>query len=254
MGINLGFESLGIRSDRSGDLSYEYLDSLIQFNNAATEVLDLCHELSGVVRTYSQLDAITKTIKKYGVTQSLEALYGENFSGAASMEAEAEEAKQGLWGKLKKILEDLWNKLTSFWKWLTDSNERALRAIDKLQFTKEFLWEREAGSNKKETVDSNNFTAIKGEVKGKLKNAIDAVNEAKETLNKLKKDKSINAESVENAQQKVNKATSDAKIAVANVNRFIAAAKKAAGGKGDKQNEGSADNAQAAGNQQAEQK
>lgn len=253
MGINLGFESLGIRSDRSGDLSYEYLDSLIQFNNAATEVLDLCHELSGVVRTYSQLDAITKTIKKYGVTQSLEALYGENFSGAASMEAEAEEAKQGLWGKLKKILEDLWNRLMNFWKWLTDSNERALRAIDKLQFTKDFSWQEEAGSEKT-SITSSNFTAIKTALKDKLKTAIEAVNKAKETLNKLKKDKSINAQSVENAQQEVNKATSDAKIAVANVNRFIAAAKKAAGGKGDKQNEGSTDNAQASGNQQAEQK
>ena len=253
MGINLGFESLGIRSDRSGDLSYEYLDSLIQFNNAATEVLDLCHELSGVVRTYSQLDAITKTIKKYGVTQSLEALYGENFSGAASMEAEAEEAKQGLWGKLKKILEDLWNKLTSFWKWLTDSNERALRAIDKLQFTNEFSWEEKAGAEKT-PITSSNFTATKTALKDALEKAIEAVNKAKETLNKLKKDKSINAQSVENAQQEVNKATSDAKIAVANVNRFIAAAKKAAGGKGDKQNEGAADNAKAAGNQQTEQK
>lgn len=224
MGINLGFESLGIRSDRSGDLSYEYLDSLIQFNNAATEVLDLCHELSGVVRTYSQLDAITKTIKKHGVTQSLEALYGENFSGAASMEAEAEEAKKGLGQKLKAIIESLLKRISEFWKWLTDSGERAARALNKLQYTKDFEWTDENGN--KYTVDKSKFESLKNEFKTKLETARKAVSDAKDLLNKRKGDVAINQELVDEAQEKVVNATKTAKQCVAAVNRFITAAKK----------------------------
>lgn len=227
MGINLGFESLGIRSDRSGDLSYEYLDSLIQFNNAATEVLDLCHELSGVVRTYSQLDAITKTIKKYGVTQSLEALYGENFSGAASMEAEAEEAKKGLGQKIKEIINMILNKIKEFWRWITDSGERAVRAMQKAEFKGPFDWE----DGKITTKD--NFDDKKKELFGAFKDAKQALSDAEKKLKGIQSKPNPTQEEVLGAKGVVEDKTKALKAIIAKINNLVASSKKGKGGKDD---------------------
>ena len=227
MGINLGFESLGIRSDRSGDLSYEYLDSLIQFNNAATEVLDLCHELGGVVRTYSQLDAITKTIKKYGVTQSLEALYGENFSGAASMEAEAEEAKKGLGQKIKEIINLILNKIKEFWRWITDSGERAIRAMQKAEFKGPFDWE-----DGKITTKAN-FDAKKEELFEAFNTAKQAVSDAEKKLKGIQSKPNPTQEEVLGAKGVVEDKTKALKAIIAKINNLVASSKKGKGGKDD---------------------
>lgn len=252
MGINLGFESLGIRSDRSGDLSYEYLDSLIQFNNAATEVLDLCHELSGVVRTYSQLDAITKTIKKYGVTQSLEALYGENFSGAASMEAEAEEAKKGLGQKIKEIIRFLKKKIVRFFQWMFSQKEHTKQALMKVECKNAFKYENADGKEVPVAAGECHTKAI-GLIKD-IQAAYDLKDGVQKQLDDLDKSENPDQNKVDKVRGQLEEAAKECRNQIAAANRFIAAAKKAAGGKGDKQNEGSADNAQAAGNQQAEQK
>lgn len=227
MGINLGFESLGIRGDRSGDLSYEYLDSLIQFNNAATEVLDLCHELGGVVRTYSQLDAITKTIKKYGVTQSLEALYGENFSGAASMEAEAEEAKKGLGQKIREIINLILNKIKEFWRWITDSGERAVRAMQKAEFKGPFDWE----DGKITTGD--NFNAKKKELFGAFKDAKQALSDAEQKLKGIQSKPNPTQQEVLGAKGDVEDKTKALKAIIAKINNLVASSKKGKGGKDD---------------------
>lgn len=227
MGINLGFESLGIRSDRSGDLSYEYLDSLIQFNNAATEVLDLCHELSGVVRTYSQLDAITKTIKKYGVTQSLEALYGENFSGAASMEAEAEEAKKGLGQKIKEIINMILNKIKEFWRWITDSGERAVRALQKAEFKGPFDWEGGKITTKA------NFDSKKQELFKEFEAAKKAMRDAEQELKGIQSKSNPTQEEVLAAKGKVEDKTKDLKAVIKKINNLVSSSKKGKGGKDD---------------------
>lgn len=224
MGINLGFENLGMAPKASGELSYEYLDSLIQFNQAASDVLDLCHELTAVVRTYDNVNAISRCIKKYGVTRSLEALYGENFSSAASMEAENEEAKKGLGQKIKAIIESLLKRLGDFWKWMTDSGERAARALDKLAYTKDFDWTDENGN--RYTVNKDKFGSLKQGFKTKLEAARKAVTEAKDYLNKIKSDTAINQELVDSAKKKVEDAVKNAKQCISAVNRFIGAAKK----------------------------
>ena len=235
MGINLGFESLGIRGDRSGDLSYEYLDSLIQFNNAATEVLDLCHELSGVVRTYSQLDAITKTIKKYGVTQSLEALYGENFSGAASMEAENEEAKKGLGQKIKEIINLIINKLKDFWRWMTDSGERAMRALQKAKFTGKFSYSHDLGKDdEKRERDVNTASEFDGIRKNELfeayNNAKRTLGDAQQKLKGLQSKPNPSQEEVMGQKGAVEDAVKLVKKVVTTINSFVAGSKKGKGG------------------------
>ena len=235
MGINLGFESLGIRSGLSGDLSYEHLDSLIQFNNAATEVLDLCHELSGVVRTYSQLDAITKTIKKYGVTQSLEALYGENFSGAASMEAEAEEAKKGLGQKIKEIINLIINKLKDFWRWMTDSGERAMRALQKAEFTGKFSYSHDLGKadekREREVTTASEFDDIrKNELSEAYNNAKRVLGDAQQKLKSLQTKPNPSQEEVMGQKGAVEDAVKQVKKVVATINSFVAGSKKGKGG------------------------
>ena len=234
MGINLGFENLGMAPKASGELSYEYLDSLIQFNQAASDVLDLCHELTATVRTYDNVNAISKCIKKYGVTRSLEALYGENFSSAASMEAENEEAKKGLGQKVKEIINWIVNKLKEFWRWMTDSGERAMRALQKAKFTGKFEYKRDfEGKGNPTTVTVSNGDQFNKESKD-IFNAYDAakraLNDAQQQLKSLQTKPNPSQEEVLGKKGTVEDAVKKVKAIVASANSFIAGSKKGKGG------------------------
>ena len=238
MGINLGFENLGMAPKASGELSYEYLDSLIQFNQAASDVLDLCHELTATVRTYDNVNAISKCIKKYGVTRSLEALYGENFSSAASMEAENEEAKKGLGQKIKQILKDLWAKVTNFFKWLFNQKERTASALNSLKFKGPFEIKGESVIDGKIT-DEGKFTAALN----KLKQAVNELGKTKSQLEDQLKEAQNAAtdEYIQQLRDAIKKAVEDDRNVIRVANSFIAAAKRAGGA--DKSKDKNADQA-----------
>lgn len=234
MGINLGFENLGMAPKASGELSYEYLDSLIQFNQAASDVLDLCHELTAVVRTYDNVNAISRCIKKYGVTRSLEALYGENFSSAASMEAENEEAKKGLGQKIKEIIRDLKKKIVRFFQWLFSQKERTKQALMKVDCKSEIKYKNAAGEE---------VTVAAGACKSHASDLIKAINDAADNkakfekeLDELEKAETVDQNKVDAKRQEIQTAVKAAKDAITNANAFIAAAKKAAGGDAKKAN------------------
>lgn len=227
MGINLGFESLGM-TKADGELSYEYLDSLIQFNQSASDVLDLCHELTNTVRTYDNVNAISKCIKKYGVTRSLEALYGENFSSAASMEAENEEAKKGLVEKIKEIIRTLKKKIIRFFQWLFNQKERVKMQLMKLEFKSSFKFK---GMNNEDVPvkDKNDFAAKRT----KLIQAINALgklkSELESQLDKAEKEKDVDKNKVDEIRQAIEETVKGDKAVIASANSFISEAKKAAG-------------------------
>ena len=227
MGINLGFENLGMAPKASGELSYEYLDSLIQFNQAASDVLDLCHELTATVRTYDNVNAISKCIKKYGVTRSLEALYGENFSSAASMEAENEEAKKGLVQKIKEIINMILNKIKEFWRWITDSGERAVRAMQKAEFKGPFDWEDG------EITTGKNFDKKKEELFGIFNAAKQAMSDAEKKLKGIQSKPNPTQEEVLGAKGDVEDKTKALKAIIKKINNLVASSKKGKGGKDD---------------------
>lgn len=227
MGINLGFENLGMAPKASGELSYEYLDSLIQFNQAASDVLDLCHELTATVRTYDNVNAISKCIKKYGVTRSLEALYGENFSSAASMEAENEEAKKGLGQKIKEIINMILNKIREFWRWITDSGERAVRAMQKAEFKGPFDWE-----DGKITTKAN-FDAKRDELFKAFNAAKQAMSDAEKKLKGIQSKPNPTQEEVLGAKGDVEDKTKALKAIIKKINNLVASSKKGKGGKDD---------------------
>ena len=108
-GINLGLEALSA-SGISGRVDDTYISSYIQFNEAAFEVMDTCYQLDQLLTTYGTVKAIGNCIRKHGVTQSLESLYGENYRSAASMEEENAAAKETLWQKIRRIIEELLRK------------------------------------------------------------------------------------------------------------------------------------------------
>lgn len=226
MGINLGFESLGM-AKADGELSYEYLDSLIQFNQSASDVLDLCHELTNTVRTYDNVNAISKCIKKYGVTRSLEALYGENFSSAASMEAENEEAKKGLGQKIKEIINMILNKIREFWRWITDSGERAVRAMQKAEFKGPFDWE-----DGKITTKAN-FDAKRDELFKAFNAAKQALSTAEKKLKGLQSKPYPSQEEILGAKGNIEDKTKDLKLTIQMINNLVASSKKGKGGKDD---------------------
>lgn len=234
MGINLGFENLGMAPKASGELSYEYLDSLIQFNQAASDVLDLCHELTATVRTYDNVNAISKCIKKYGVTRSLEALYGENFSSAASMEAENEEAKKGLGQKIKEIINLIINKLKDFWRWMTDSGERAMRALQKAKFTGKFEYKLKLEANGEPTTDvvssGGQFTDKSKKIADAYTNAKRTLGDAQQKLKSLQTKPNPSQEEVMGQKGAVEDAVKKVKAIVATINSFVAGSKKGKGG------------------------
>ena len=130
-GINLGLEALSA-SGISGRVDNAYISSYIQFNEAAFEVMDTCYQLDQLLTTYGTVKAIGNCIRKHGVTQSLESLYGENYRSAASMEEENTAAKETLWQKIRRIIEELLRKIKNFFIWLMDSGERAKRRLSKI--------------------------------------------------------------------------------------------------------------------------
>jgi uncharacterized protein (DUF1499 family) len=116
MSFNLGLEALADHSefDTTGDvLSYEFLDTVMQFNDEAAEAVVIADGITSLCGAYENLTAICDVLREHGNTPALEALVGGNFREGFSLEA-AEAAKEGLWSRFVKWLKTLWAKIKAF--------------------------------------------------------------------------------------------------------------------------------------------
>lgn len=183
-GIYLGLEALGTKSDAASlfDKTIAYYEAMAQFSDAV-------HEFSKITSAYESVCSINACIKKYGVTQSVEALFGENFRSTASMEEETEAAKQGLGAKIKSMIaklaamiKGLWDKFVAFIKGTFDS-------IKNFKFKKAFSFKKKNGESvevKSQSDLDKARAAVKADADAKLnkvkelKSKIDALNKKSE--------------------------------------------------------------------------
>lgn len=117
MAMDLGLESLvdnkpAIAID-SDSISYEDLNTVLEFSDAANEALIVSNDLEGVVIAIQNVTAVSDVVAKYGVTDALKDLVGENFK-TEDISTEAAAAKEGLWARFVKFLKMLWAKIKAF--------------------------------------------------------------------------------------------------------------------------------------------
>ncbi len=246
-GINLGFENLLSKGDdgAAGVLSYEYLDQLVKFHEATADILATCNEVGQAYTAFENLSAITGCIKKYGVTQSLEAMYGENFSSATSMEAEGEEAKKGIIKRLIEWIQGLIEKLKNWWSNFTGVTTKAMAAARNCKFGKPFkftgvTWgnvdiasgDAKLKSSEMVVDDASQFETVKTmytnaiskihaeqkKLEGELKAAADLLKQGKDEA--IQKDKDL-------FSKKLTSITTIGRQIAGSLNSFVAAANKA---------------------------
>lgn len=133
MSFSLGLEALAEKPEleMTGDiLSYEYLDTVIQFHDEAAEAVVIADGIGALCSTFENLGAVCDVLKEHGNTPALEALVGGNFREGFSLE-NAEKAQDGLWARFVKWLKSLWAKIKAFFaKFFVSAEkmEKALRA------------------------------------------------------------------------------------------------------------------------------
>ena len=220
-GINLGLEALSA-SGISGRVDNTYISSYIQFNEAAFEVMDTCYQLDQLLTTYGTVKAIGNCIRKHGVTQSLESLYGENYRSAASMEEENAAAKETLWQKIRRIIEELLRKIKNFFTWLMDSGERARRRLSKISGkTGAFSWSGGQINSTKE------FTDKARELIKKYDDGRTQIKNLESQLSQMKNDKNVREEAIGKIKDDIANAVKDNKSVVKQMNDLASAAEKA---------------------------
>jgi len=112
----------------------ELIENEIQCEALNNEIVDTLNELSDMTHSLEIFEAISNTITKCGgVTKSLEVMFGENFSSAASMEAEATEKKENIFKKAGKKLLELIRKMINWIKGLFTSNKTHFKTLDELE-------------------------------------------------------------------------------------------------------------------------
>lgn len=207
MGINLGFESLGYGD--FDDSVYSQMENLVTFNQIGSDLLDTCYELNNVLRTYETVCAIQKCIRRYGVTRSLEALYGENYNGVASMEDDNAQAKEGLWKKIVHFFEIIWQKIVDFWNWLTMKAKRAMSALKNAEYKAPFdiSLTQETLNILASGTQSKNGGAVNAKLSGSLENGKYPVRDA----NTFNADKKSLLEGYDKATQAVTNLRSELK-------------------------------------------
>lgn len=143
--LNLG---LGVlvdqkKNDKEVDvLSYEYLDTIMMYNEACEELAIVCDQFEQVCVAYENLIAINDVIKEHGVTPALEALVGSNFPGGFTAEASME-AAEGAMGKIKEFLVKVWEAIKNFFaRFFTSTfglNARLEKRVAELKGAKEIV-------------------------------------------------------------------------------------------------------------------
>ena len=123
--MNLGLENINLYS--SEDLG---ITSVEEFYGQLIELNRLESQITSDIKLYNTLDTISSCIKKYGVTESINFMYGENFSSTASMEAEVEEHKKSLFKRIIESIAKFIRKVINFFK---DTFNGRKRMIEKLK-------------------------------------------------------------------------------------------------------------------------
>lgn len=106
MSLNLGLESLR----KSARVVKFTPASAIEMTNISDTITNLMTSLENFYDTARNAMIVKKTIKKYGKTQSLVALVGqEGLAAAQSFSME------GVWQKIKDFLTKIWEKIKEWW-------------------------------------------------------------------------------------------------------------------------------------------
>ena len=138
-GIDLGLESLLTpKVSSEGFMSTEYLQNVMEFFESCSDLQASIRELGEMTSAYASLCSISSTIKKYGVTPSIEALYGENFNSVASMEEETEKGKESILQRIIAFFARLIEKLKNWWAKFRGIVEKAKAAAKEAKFSKKF--------------------------------------------------------------------------------------------------------------------
>lgn len=136
MSFNLGLEALadnGKVEVTTDVLSYEFLDTVMQFNAEASEAVVIADGIGSLCSAYENLGAICDVLAEHGNSPALEALVGGNFREGFSIEA-ASNAKEGLWARFVKWLKTLWAKIKAFFaKFFTSSKAMRTKLRERVQ-------------------------------------------------------------------------------------------------------------------------
>lgn len=151
-GINLGLENLAANS-----ANLTFSDKAIAYYEAMENLTTTLYDFKNLISTYESICGISDCIKKYGVTQSLETLYGENFKSVASMEEETEAAKKTLGTRIKEGLKQLWDAIVRFFKKIGDFFKGLWDKVKKIKFKNPFSFKKKNG----ETVEVKNEADLK---------------------------------------------------------------------------------------------
>lgn len=141
--LNLGLGALVKKEEPQAEiLSYEYLDTVMMYNEACEELTIVCDQFDQICTAYENLIAISDVIKEHGVTPALEALVGENFAGGLTLEASME-AEAGAWEKIKEFLVRVWEAIKNFFaRFFTSTfglNARLEKRVAELKAAKEIV-------------------------------------------------------------------------------------------------------------------
>lgn len=137
--FNLGLEALAEQPvvEMTGDiLSYEYLDTVMQFNDEANEAVVIADGIGSIAGAMENLSAICDVLASHGNSPALEALVGNNFKEGFSLET-ASAAKEGLWARFVKWLKTLWAKIKAFFaKFFASSKAMRTKLRERIQAIK----------------------------------------------------------------------------------------------------------------------
>lgn len=180
-GIYLGLEALGTKSDAASlfNKTIAYYEAMEQFSDAV-------HEFSKLTAAYESVCSINACIKRYGVTQSLEALFGENFRSTASMEEETEAAKQGLGARIKAAIEKILKYLKELWTKFKNGIINAWTSFKKSKFVRAFTFKKKTGETV-EVKNQNDLDRVYSEMDSNVKKAEAKYKEAEKALEDAKK-------------------------------------------------------------------
>ena len=131
--MDLGLEHLATQKDEPVVLGFEDLFNEIEFARLSDEVSQELININTLCSTYDTLCEIGCTIKKYGVTESLVDIFGQNYSGAASMEAENEEAKESVFKRIWEAIKAFFQKVYAWFKALFQNNVKVIKALGELK-------------------------------------------------------------------------------------------------------------------------
>ena len=112
----------------------EFFQGLLDMTVVEGEIEDILSNIEEAETSYEAYDAINKCIQACGgVSKSLESMFGENFSSAASMEAESVTAKQGFIEKIIQWVKDFFAKIWAWFKSWFQTRDGMIKELTELK-------------------------------------------------------------------------------------------------------------------------